>query len=463
MDPSHDAADSAIESTHRFLGWFSGADLSLRFSERRVLLAAGDVACWLIAAAVFPQAHRPGSPLLVGLAAAVVVWTVTAWVNGAYEVEIAAHALTVLPALARTALVTGAAMAAVAYFSYGSVGRAEWLASFLAGALAVVLWRLVYLRLFTLPMFTRRVLLTGVEPITEELAGLIRDRWGPQFAIAGRVESSGAAVSDLLTAARSLQVAEIVASPDAIASPDQVAALVDCVGAGVRVTPGARLYEELARRIPVSTVDHRWILDMAHGASPGRAHLTLKRFIDILLAGVGLCALALIGPLVAAAILVDSGRPVLYRQRRVGFRGQPFTIVKFRTMRRDAETGSARWARADDDRVTRVGRFLRRSRIDELPQVVSVLRGRMSVVGPRPERPDFVETLAERIPFYRVRHGVKPGLTGWAQINQGYSGSEADARIKLEYDLYYMRRQSLLFDALIVLRTIGTVLALRGR
>src|SRR5262249_6687937 len=157
------------------------------------------------------------------------------------------------------------------------------------------------------------------------------------------LESHGGDGPDLLVAARSLQAAEIVASPQAIASPLQVAGLVDCVGAGVRVTPGARLYEELARRIPVSAVDPRWILDMAHGAFPDRTYLSLKRALDVLLAGVGLVALALVGPLVAAAILVDSGRPVLYRQRRVGFRGQPFTLIKFRTMRRDAETGRARW------------------------------------------------------------------------------------------------------------------------
>jgi len=427
------------------------------------MLAAGDIACWLATLGIFPLAHQLGSPLLAGLAAAVATWCVAAWVNGAYEVEVAASPMRVLPALARTALVTGACMAGVAYFSYGSVGRSEWLATFVTASALLVWWRLVYLWLFTLPLFTRRVLLAGIEPITEQLVGLMRDRWSPQFAVAGLLETGAESAADLLAAARSLQVAEIVASPQAIADPRQVAQLVDCVGAGVRVTSGARLYEELARRTPVSTVDHRWILDMAHGAFPGRTYQISKRVVDVLLASIGLVALALIGPLVAAAILVDSGGPVIYRQRRVGLRGQGFTIIKFRTMRRDAEAGSPRWARPADDRVTRVGRLLRRSRIDELPQVVNVLLGRMSVVGPRPERPEFVEALAENIPFFRVRHGVKPGLTGWAQINQGYGASEADARIKLEYDLYYIRRQSLLFDALIVLRTIGTVLALRGR
>jgi exopolysaccharide biosynthesis polyprenyl glycosylphosphotransferase len=184
--------------------------------------------------------------------------------------------------------------------------------------------------------------------------------------------------------------------------------------------------------------------------------------VDVLLAAVGI---ALSAPLVLAtamAVRLDSPGPVLYRQERVGEGGRTFTLCKFRSMRTDAETGTPIWATDHDDRVTRIGRFIRLTRLDELPQLWNVLRGDMSFVGPRPERAFFVAQLAEAIPFYTERHVVKPGVTGWAQVKYRYGSTVEDAMEKLRYDLYYIKHQSVLFDLSIVVDTVKVIVSAKG-
>jgi len=182
--------------------------------------------------------------------------------------------------------------------------------------------------------------------------------------------------------------------------------------------------------------------------------------IDLLAALIGLIATGLILPWVALGNALSSPGPIFYKQRRVGQGGREFEMYKFRSMRLDAEreTGAV-WACEDDNRVTPVGRWLRRTRLDELPQFINVLRGEMSLIGPRPERPEFVAELAHTIPFYRARHAVKPGITGWAQIRYHYGNSPQDARVKLEYDLYYVKHASLFLDLMIVLQTIPVMVS----
>jgi exopolysaccharide biosynthesis polyprenyl glycosylphosphotransferase len=187
-----------------------------------------------------------------------------------------------------------------------------------------------------------------------------------------------------------------------------------------------------------------------------------KRAIDVLLASIGLLIGWPLMILTAVAVRLDSEGPVLYAQRRVGEHGVPFTLFKFRSMYADAEQGVPLWARDGDERVTRVGRVIRVTRLDELPQLWNVLRGDMSFVGPRPERPFFVEQLAEAIPYYRQRHAVKPGITGWAQVKYQYGSSIEDAREKLQYDLYYIKHLSVVFDITIVFDTVKVIVLGRG-
>jgi exopolysaccharide biosynthesis polyprenyl glycosylphosphotransferase len=200
-----------------------------------------------------------------------------------------------------------------------------------------------------------------------------------------------------------------------------------------------------------------------HGFQQDWSRRTVKRTFDVLAAATLLLLAAPIMLLAAACVWIESGRPIIFRQDRIGLSGRVFQLFKFRSMRADAEKdGVPRWAAPGDPRITRFGRLMRRSRIDELPQVFNILRGEMSFVGPRPERPFFVSQLAQQVAFYGVRHAVKPGLTGWAQVRYSYGASVEDAVRKLEYDLYYVKNHSLLLDLVILIKTVRVVILGEG-
>ncbi|MBP7828503.1 MAG: sugar transferase [Kiritimatiellae bacterium] len=229
--------------------------------------------------------------------------------------------------------------------------------------------------------------------------------------------------------------------------------------AGVTIVDYVGLHEELSQEIPLDHIDDEWLMYAAMNNSV--IHIRkIKRGMDLVVAVLGLVVSLPISLLAALAVKLTSRGPVLYRQRRAGQGGRHYTVMKFRTMRQDAEAASGPvWADKYDQRVTPVGRFLRKSRIDEIPQLINVLRGEMSLVGPRPERPEFVETLAAAIPFYKERLLVPPGVTGWAQVRFPYAASIDASRRKLQYDLYYIKHMSFILDLLILLRTFKTILA----
>jgi len=228
--------------------------------------------------------------------------------------------------------------------------------------------------------------------------------------------------------------------------------------AGMHILDYASLYEELAQEIPLDHIDDEWLMHAAMNSS--RIHIRkIKRLMDITVAIAGLLITLPISLVAALMVRLDSPGPVLFKQIRAGLDGRSYTLFKFRTMKEDAEKESgAVWAEQYDTRVTRIGRFLRKSRIDEIPQLVNVLRGEMSLVGPRPERPEFIETLTEEIPFYKERLLVPPGITGWAQVNYPYAASLEASRRKLQYDLYYIKHMSFFLDTLILLRTFRTII-----
>jgi sugar transferase (PEP-CTERM system associated) len=231
---------------------------------------------------------------------------------------------------------------------------------------------------------------------------------------------------------------------------------------GVTFDHLASVYEELTGKIAVENLRPSWLI-FSSGFKKSRLVRAGKRLLDVVSAVVGLVLAAPIMGVVAAAVKLTSGGPAVYRQQRVGLQNRPFTVYKFRSMRQDAEVGTgAVWARKNDNRVTPVGRFLRRTRLDELPQLWNVLVGDMSLVGPRPERPEFVSQLTEQIPFYGQRHAIRPGLTGWAQVRYAYGASVEDSLEKLQYDLFYIKNLSIPLDLFIVFSTIKTVLFRRG-
>ena len=239
-------------------------------------------------------------------------------------------------------------------------------------------------------------------------------------------------------------------------------ALLDCRLAGLRVEDYEGIFERVTGKIAVEALRPSYLI-FNEGFTRNRLGELSKRVVDFALALIGIVLTFIPMILTAIAVRRDSPGPVLFTQERVGADGRPFTLFKFRSMRVDAEklTGPV-WAQEDDPRITKVGKFIRKSRLDELPQLFNVLTGDMSLVGPRPERPHFVDELAEQIPYFRQRHIVKPGVTGWAQINYPYGNTIEDALQKLQYDLFYIKYQSVLFDLSIIFNTVKTVLLRKG-
>jgi len=327
--------------------------------------------------------------------------------------------------------------------------------------------RFVFLHLMRERWFVRRILILGGRARAARVRQWTGSGRGRLFEpILPAVDANNAMLEEppSASALRRERIWGIVVTDEEIASPNTlpVTQLLDCKLRGVPVFNEASFCEQHLGRIDLDSLRADWLL-FADGFANGWATNTIKRSLDI---GASLVMLLLTLPLMlltALLIRLDTPGPVLYRQTRVGLHGRPFTLLKFRSMTIDAEaSGNARWASQQDPRITRVGSFIRPMRIDELPQLLNVLLGEMSLIGPRPERPQFVEQLSRIIPFYRERSYVKPGITGWAQVNFPYGASVEDARQKLSYDLYYVKNRSLLLDLLILLATVRVILFREG-
>jgi sugar transferase (PEP-CTERM system associated) len=303
-----------------------------------------------------------------------------------------------------------------------------------------------------------RALLTRHDP-AYRVVGYVDDRPEPRATL-GSLPVLGSR-RDLAAIVAAHQVRWIVADFGVHRSRALTNVLVRAKLSGIRVEDACVVYERLTGKILLEALKPRALL-APDGFRVSRTRRTIKRGLDLLLS---LGGIVIAAPLIAGtalAVWLLSGRPVLYRQERVGQHGRPFTLYKFRSMRLDAEADGPVWARQRDDRVTPIGRFIRLTRLDELPQLWNVLRGDMSFVGPRPERPVFVAALSKQIPFYDLRHAVKPGITGWAQVRYRYADSLESAGEKLRYDLYYIKHLSAAFDLTIVLDTVKTILFQRG-
>jgi len=240
-----------------------------------------------------------------------------------------------------------------------------------------------------------------------------------------------------------------------------VGQLLDLKAMGIDVLDGHQLFEEVSGRLSVDSLRPSAVI-FSTGFKQSMVSRVTKRVVDILVSSIGLLMLLPLFLLIAFLIKFDSPGPAVYRQARVGLRGRRFLVWKFRSMREDAEKLGPQWAQADDPRISRIGRWLRKARIDEFPQLINVLRGEMSLVGPRPERPVFVQDLRKIIPYYDLRHTVRPGITGWAQIKFHYGASVEDAHMKLQYDLYYVKRSSFALDMRILAETVRVVLVGEG-
>jgi exopolysaccharide biosynthesis polyprenyl glycosylphosphotransferase len=353
------------------------------------------------------------------------------------------------------------------------VGAFILLASFMT-----LIWRAAYIRLYTSSGLQRRVLIVGAGKAGLTLAHVYSRLNPPPFSIIGFIDDDPkkskrsfegfpvlGSSRHLLEIIDRYRVSDLVMAITGDVQGTTFQTILDAQEQGVEVMRMPILYEEITQRVPIHHLESDWLIrSFVDQLRVSIGYEVMKRLLDIVGGLTGLSIFILIFPFATLATLLDSGWPIFYSQRRLGKGGRIFRIYKFRTMHQDAEAdGEAKLAAENDPRVTRVGNFLRRTRLDELPQFWNVLHGEMSLVGPRAERPTLVKEFQKEIPFYRARLLVKPGLTGWAQINYGYVASVTETGVKLEYDLYYIKHRSFMMDLLIVLRTIGTVLSRKGR
>ncbi len=464
-----------------------------RPSEQRVLLVAGDVVAafvaLLIALGVWYGAGLPYSAWrgFWGFAASRPLWFFAlplVWVLLLVDLYDDRHARSRRRTLQGVliAALLGLGLYLLFYFvltTQRQVLPRLSVAVFLVSApLTTLGWRHIYRHIAS--RWVRRLLIVGAGRHGREFVGYLRSPEGQmqhpvqifgfvdddpakqgQTFVGVRVEGTS---RDLVALIERYAITDVVVAIVGEIRGNLFQALLDAQAAGAEVSHLLALYEETFQRVPIRHLAATWFVQsFVDQARKSIYYALAKRALDIGGALVGLGLLLLMGPFIAVAIALESGRPIFFSQQRVGRHGRVFRVYKFRTMRPIAESTTNRWATQKElQRVTRVGRILRKTHLDEFPQFANVLLGQMSIVGPRPEQPKLVEQLQQQIPFYRARLLVKPGITGWAQINQGYVASLEGTIRKLEYDLYYIKHRNLALDLIIILRTVAAVLGFRG-
>ncbi|GAB2506684.1 TIGR03013 family PEP-CTERM/XrtA system glycosyltransferase [Pseudoxanthomonas sangjuensis] len=454
----------------------SNAARMLWILETAVLVAAVLAAAW-IRFRGDPEYHvlfAQQAPVRAALVALFITGAMAAF--GLYQVHMRHSRLDFLLRMALSFAFGGIALTVLYYlFPPAYIGRGVLAMSLAAGLVGVVLVRVLWVRVFQSETLKQRVLIVGAGKNADLInSRLRRESDRRTFVLVGFVPVPGqpqlvredllvrpgeAGLAELV---ERLQIDELVIAPDERRGGLPMEDMLQCVQHGVSVVDLSSFFEREAGMIQLNVVDPSWLV-FSGGFDYSTPRRLSKRFFDLVAAGTLLLATWPLMLLVALAVWLESGGPVLYRQVRVGEHGRHFTLTKFRSMRIDAEKdGVAVWASRDDDRSTRVGKFIRKTRLDELPQLFAVLSGDMSFVGPRPERPQFVDMLCGEIRYYGVRHSMKPGLTGWAQLRYPYGASVRDAEEKLKFDLFYVKNHGLVFDLMILLQTVEVVMFGRG-
>jgi sugar transferase (PEP-CTERM system associated) len=456
-----------------FKHYIPNAVLLLALFDLVLLLAAAEFG-WIYRAHQIGMAVEPANtriPQMLSFALSLQIAMVSVGVYGADSLQ----SIRVAMARLLIAVSLGTIFLSVIFFIVPALTfwRSNLLYAMVAALVALFMLRILLGKTLGGQVFKRRIVVLGAGPRADRLKQLSR-KPGSGFVVVGYVAMSEPhrvipeaiardAIYNLADHVVLLNASEVVLALEERRNALPLKDLLRIKTAGVHVNEISTFLERETGRVDLQSVNPSWLI-FSDGFSSGRMLSSMfKRLFDI---AASLILLALTLPLIvlgAIAVKLESKGPAFYRQRRVGLYGQGFDIVKLRSMRQDAEVGGkAVWAEKDDPRITRVGRFIRKVRIDELPQCWSVLKGEMSFVGPRPERPQFVEDLEQQIPYFAERHMVKPGITGWAQINYPYGASIDDSRHKLEYDLYYAKNYSPFLDLLILLQTIRVVLFPEG-
>ncbi len=445
---------------------------SLTVFAGELLLIFGSVAL----AAVFQQTPHLGANLWK-IALVTLVCQLCLYYNDCYDLTVVHSNRELVVRLLQAAGAASILLAAL-YFVVPvlMVGDGIFVSALFVFLIAILGWRLAFNGVTgSLKLDEERVLFVGTGETARKVARQILDQHDFAYRVVGFIDDDASHIgerivnpaivgtpADLDRLVAEHQIDRIVVGLSDRRGKLPVEELLRAKMAGIRVEDATTTYERVTGKILIDDLRPSWLI-FSDGFWVSRVTRLMKRTIDLTLSLL-LAVMAL--PLMVVTtllVLIEDGRPVLYRQERVGENGHTFVLSKFRSMRRDAEKGGTPiWAKDGDDRVTRVGRFIRKTRLDELPQLWNVIRGDMSFVGPRPERPFFVEQLSQEIPFYQQRHAVKPGLTGWAQVKYRYGSSREDAMEKLRYDLYYIKHLSVVFDLTIVFDTVKVVLFRKG-
>lgn len=390
-----------------------------------------------------------------------VAWIVVFFVAGLYTLSVSIRGFRFFSVLIQAMLINAGLGAAFFYLipSIGISPKTNFVLVLALTTALLVVWRMFANRFIGSKAFRTNMMLIGTDKELHDVVIEIGRQSQLGYHITETLNPLSAQASNVNLAKiiQEKHIRIVAAEAETLKDSTLIQQLFNALAHKVNVVTLADFMEELTGKVPIKMINHAWFLEHFKFGSH-RGFDLVKRIFDVFLAVVLYVLLLPIMILVGALILITSGRPILYRQVRTGYLGQPFQIVKFRSMVNNAEKSGAQWAQKNDARVTPVGKFLRKTRLDELPQLINVIRGELSFVGPRPERPEFVKQLNEKIPFYNERHLVKPGLSGWAQINYSYGASEEDAMEKLQYDLYYAKNRSVALEIAIMLRTLKTII-----
>lgn len=461
----------------------------LEDSERRILLILGDFGCavvalflalylwasgdaWLNFSVEFFKSRAPAWFYLMP-----VIWVVL--LIDSYDQQKSANTKTTLKAIG-LAILIATAIYLVIYFAspINSLPRLGVAYFIICAAVLTFLWRLVYIRLFRASMRQKRVLIVGAGNAGTALVEEIARHDSPPLTLVGLIDDDPAKLGNTIHGYPILgnhtNIAQVVQDQDitdlilAISremNHGMFQALLTAQEKGLTLSTMVENYENLSGRVPINLLESDWVIRSFLDRAPSSGFYRLfKRLLDLIIAIPVLLILGILYPIFTLLIMIDTGKPIIYQQERLGRGGKPYQILKFRTMRNNEDMVQEALVTAHNDpRITKTGKLLRKSHLDELPQIINVLRGEMTLVGPRSERSELVTLFQSRVPFYRARLLVKPGITGWAQIHQSYAETVEETAVKLEYDLYYIEHASLAMDITILLRTFGSVLGFKGR
>ena len=459
----------------------------LRPGERRVLIFLGDfILAWValaIAVYIWAIAQLQELPLLEFIQARLqgwffllpIIWVVL--LIDSYDSRTSIDWRRTVRSIGVSAVIGLFIYLVVFFVSDTSLPRRGVAAFLVAASLFTLAWRYVYIRIFSGPRFVHNVMIVGAGETGTALVNVISKTRAP-YNLIGLVDDDlkkqGTTIrgfkvlgtsKQLHVLAETNHVSEIIVAVSGKMQPATFQLLIEAQEKGILITRMPVAYEELLERVPVQYLEADWILRSFVDQARVNSFYTIgKRLIDLVGGLVGTLSLLVLAPLISLAILIESGRPIVFQQTRAGKGGAYFKILKFRTMKNNKnQDEDTRPASEHDQRVTKLGRILRKTHLDETLQFINVLRGDMSLVGPRPETPTLVDRFQVRIPFYRARLLVKPGITGWAQNHITYAANIEETTIKLEYDLYYIKHRTLMMDIGILLRTFANVLGFRGR